>query len=185
MLDFLQQPAGFDIGETGWLIYDAGQPLWRAFAVGLFNTLRAALPALLWATALGTLLAMARLSPASTWRRLSKLFIEAHRNTPLLLQLLIWYFLLVELLPDPGEAWRLWGGAWLSKGGLAIPWWGLTDTGHWAWSWPEQGAFNVSGGASLTPEFLALWLALSHYTAAFLAEVIRGGLESEIGRAHV
>ena len=52
MLSFFSQPAGFDIGETGLLAFDASQPLWWAIVVGLGNTLRVSLPALLLATAL-------------------------------------------------------------------------------------------------------------------------------------
>ena len=55
---FLHQPAGFDIGETGVMAFDAMQPMWWAFAVGLGNTLRVALPSLLVATLLGLLLAL-------------------------------------------------------------------------------------------------------------------------------
>jgi general L-amino acid transport system permease protein len=180
MLDLFSRPAGFDIGETGLMLYDATQPLWRAFAVGLGNTLRVALPGLIWATVLAVLLALARLSPVPLWRRLGTVVMELHRNTPLLLQLLVWYFLLIEWLPDSNAAWQLAPGVWLSKGGLSFPWWGeLVDApGQVGWSWPEQGGFNVVGGAAVTPEYLALFLALSHYTAAFLSEVVRGGLLS-------
>mgnify|MGYP003703579631 CR=1 FL=1 len=178
MFDFFQQPAGFDIGETGLFLYEASQPLWRAFEVGLGNTLRVALPALLWTTLLALSLALSRLTRHGPLPRLATLWVELHRNTPLLLQLLVWYFLLVEWLPESSAAWRLLPGLWLSKGGLSFPWWGPDDAGVWQWSWPEQGLFNVAGGASVTPEYLALFLALSHYTAAFLSEVIRGGLQS-------
>ncbi|TPW29397.1 amino acid ABC transporter permease [Martelella alba] len=41
---------------------------------------------------------------------------------------------------------------------------------------PKLGRFNLSGGASLRPEFMSLYLALSLYTAAFMAEIIRGGI---------
>ncbi len=178
MFDFFQQPAGFDIGETGLMLYDASQPLWRAFAVGLGNTLRVALPGLVWASVLALVLALGRLSTVPLWRRMATLVVEVHRNTPLLLQLLIWYFLLVEWLPDSNAAWRLAPGLWLSKGGLSFPWYQADEQGIWAWSWPTQDTFNVIGGAAVTPEYLALFLALSHYTAAFLSEVVRGGLLS-------
>lgn len=178
MLDFFQQTAGFDIGETGLMLFDASQPLWRAWLVGLGNTLRVAVPALLWASALGLVLALGQLSPVGLWRRLSRVLVEVHRNTPLLLQLFIWYFLLVTWLPESTEAWPLLPGVWLSKGGLSFPWWVLDDDGLRQWSVPAQGAFNVSGGGAVTPEYLALLIALSHYTATFLAEVIRAGLQS-------
>jgi general L-amino acid transport system permease protein len=178
MFEFFQQPAGFDIGETGLMLYDASQPLWRAFAVGLGNTLRVALPGLVWASVLALILALGRLSAVPLWRRMAGLVVEVHRNTPLLLQLLIWYFLLVEWLPDSNAAWSIAPGLWLSKGGLTFPWYLADEQGVWAWSWPVQDTFNVIGGAAVTPEYLALFLALSHYTAAFLSEVVRGGLLS-------
>lgn len=179
MFDFLTQPAGFDIGETGLLVYDAAQPLWRALLVGLGNTLRVSLPALALASLIALLVALGRTSGSRTWRRLGTAYVEMVRNTPLLLQLLTWYFLLIEWLPDSTQALPLLPGIWLSKGGLAFPWYGPDpDSASWHWSWPVQDIFNVVGGASVTPEFLALALALSMYTAAFLAEVIRAGIEA-------
>lgn len=70
MLGFLDQPAGFDIGETGLLVFDAAQPLWRALLVGLGNTLRVSLPALLVACLIGLLVAVGRTSRSRTWRSL-------------------------------------------------------------------------------------------------------------------
>jgi general L-amino acid transport system permease protein len=44
------------------------------------------------------------------------------------------------------------------------------------WSVPELSGFNFQGGFAIKPEFLALWLALSLYTAAFIAEIVRAGI---------
>lgn len=44
------------------------------------------------------------------------------------------------------------------------------------WDVPAMGTFNFSGGMVLLPEFLALWLALSFYTSAFVAEIVRAGI---------
>jgi len=177
MWEFLWQPAGFDIGETGLLAFDASQPLWRALLVGLGNTLRVALPGLILCTLLALAVALLRRHGRGAWRGMAVAYIEVVRNVPLLLQLLIWYFLIIEVLPDSVEALSLGPGIWLSKGGLAIPWpqW---DAAGLHWSIPEQGPFNVSGGAAVSPEFLALLAALSVYTSAFLAEVIRAGLDA-------
>ncbi|KEQ08005.1 amino acid ABC transporter permease [Pseudorhizobium pelagicum] len=41
---------------------------------------------------------------------------------------------------------------------------------------PEAGRFNLTGGATVAPEFVALYLALSFYTASFIAETIRAGI---------
>ncbi len=175
--DFLLQPAGFDIGETGLFVYEATQPVWRALLVGLGNTLRVSLPALVLATLIGLLLALGRRASSRSWRWLSGGIVDAARLVPLLLQLLICYLLLIEWLPDASQALSLAPGVWLSKGGLAFPW-PVLEGGSWTWSLPAQEAFNVQGGAAVTPEFLAVMLALSLYTGAFLAEVFRSGIEA-------
>jgi general L-amino acid transport system permease protein len=44
--------------------------------------------------------------------------------------------------------------------------------------YPIAGRFNLSGGSVLGPEFMSLYLALSFYTAAFIAEIVRAGIRS-------
>ncbi len=44
------------------------------------------------------------------------------------------------------------------------------------WEVPEMGRFNLKGGVTMIPELLALWLALSLYTSAFIAEIVRAGI---------
>lgn len=44
--------------------------------------------------------------------------------------------------------------------------------------WPELRGFNFASGVTITPEFVALWFALSIYTAAFIAEIVRAGIQS-------
>jgi len=46
------------------------------------------------------------------------------------------------------------------------------------WETPALKGFNFKGGMVLKPEFIALWLALSLYTAAFIAEIVRAGILS-------
>ena len=41
---------------------------------------------------------------------------------------------------------------------------------------PKAGTFNLTGGFNVKPEFLSLYLALSFYTAAFIAEIVRAGI---------
>ena len=43
---------------------------------------------------------------------------------------------------------------------------------------PEMGRFNLQGGFNVTPELVALWLALATYTGAFISEIVRGGILS-------
>ena len=44
------------------------------------------------------------------------------------------------------------------------------------WNVPALKGFNFQGGMALKPEFLALWLALTYYTACFIAEIVRAGI---------
>jgi general L-amino acid transport system permease protein len=169
--------------------FDGQQPFWLAFLAGLVNTVRAALPAAVLAVALGTLLGVGRLAPHRLARGLCTVYVEALRNVPLLVQLLMLYFALTQLLPDSSAPIRLGPGVWLSKGGLALPWpvHGGGDGAALAWyrgwqlDWPERGAFGVTGGAALSPEYLAVTLALAFYSAAFVAEIVRAGIGSVAG----
>jgi len=44
------------------------------------------------------------------------------------------------------------------------------------WDVPQKGTFNLTGGLNVKPEFLSLYLALSFYTASFIAEIVRAGI---------
>jgi general L-amino acid transport system permease protein len=44
------------------------------------------------------------------------------------------------------------------------------------WDIPERTRFNFRGGFNVTPELIALWLALSTYTGAFISEIVRSGI---------
>ena len=172
---FLSDSAGFDIGES-LFAFDSGQPYWQAYLVGLSNTLRVVLPALLLTTVWGGLLGVARLSPHPLLRRVCAAYVELFRNIPLLLQLLLWYALLTDTLPDSQHPLE-WGGIFLSKAGLGFPiaaW----APGAWGIDRPVLGEFGIEGGGSLSPEYLALCTGLTLYTAAFIAELVRAGLLS-------
>jgi len=47
-----------------------------------------------------------------------------------------------------------------------------------SWEIPVLKGFNFVGGTVIIPEFLALWLALSVYTASFIAEIVRAGIQA-------
>ena len=60
---------------------------------------------------------------------------------------------------------------------FGLPLIALIVTGNpFTWEYPELKGFNFRGGATLTPEFAALVLALSTYTASFIAEIVRSGI---------
>ena len=175
--DFLAQPAGFDIGES-LIRFDSARSYGCAFAVGLLNTLRVAGVAIVLTTLLGTLLGIGRFSGSMLARGLCQAYVEFFRNTPLLLQLLMWYLLLTELLPSVADAWQA-GPFFLSKGGFSVPlpvWPAGAAPLHF--ELPHKGEFSIEGGAALTPEFLAVLLGLTTYTAAFVAEIVRAGIRS-------
>ncbi|MES2877136.1 MAG: ABC transporter permease subunit [Pseudomonadota bacterium] len=173
--DFLTDPAGFDIGES-LFPFDSGQPYWQAFLIGLSNTLRVALLGIVLTTLLGTLLGVGRFSRNALVRGVCYAYVEVFRNIPVLLQLLMWYLLFAQALPAASEAWTL-GPLFLSKGGLSfpIPVWSAAGL---AFDLPVKGEFAIEHGGALTPEFLAVLLGLTFYTAAFVAEVVRAGIQS-------
>jgi len=173
---FLLQPAGFEIGESVFEFH-AGYAYWQAFLVGFANTLRVAVPGLLLATVLGALIGCGRLSPNFLLRALCTAYVEVFRNIPLLLQLLTWYFLLTEKLPPAADAVEFLPGFFLSKSGLAFPLPAFAALDG-APAWPQRGALNIEGGATVTPEYLAVLLGLAAYTAAYLAEIVRAGIVS-------
>ena len=47
-----------------------------------------------------------------------------------------------------------------------------------SWEIPEKKGFNFVGGFTITPEFTGLWIALSVYTGAFIAENVRSGIQA-------
>jgi len=171
---FLDQRAGFDIGE-GVVPYTPDDTFLRAFAAGIANTLRVSLLGILLATPLGLVVGLGRLSRNVLVRTLATVWVEVLRNVPLVIQLFAWYLVLTQLLPDPASPLVLAPHVYLSKGGLQLPMPVLAG-GHLALERPEVTAFGVSGGLSLTPEFLALLFGLVTATSASIAEIVRSGV---------
>lgn len=48
----------------------------------------------------------------------------------------------------------------------------------WQWNIPVSSGFGFTGGITLTPELLALWMALSFYSSSYIAEIVRGSIQS-------
>jgi len=227
---FLTKEAGFEIAEKV-ISYEPSDSYGRAFLVGLGNTLTVAAIGVVFATLLGTLLGVCRLSHNWLVARLASAYVELMRNVPLLLQLFVWYGLFTELLPSVREAiavgdWLFvsqrgfrfavpaahpaWTAAlWSAVGAVALALaWRTAASRHqrstgrqWPVAWPSlllivglpvavwalKGApvalekpvlegFDFQGGKVISPEFMALLIGLSTYTAAFIAEVVRAGI---------
>jgi general L-amino acid transport system permease protein len=76
-----------------------------------------------------------------------------------------------------GQPRRLWPYALVLVVGLpALVSWGLGVS--WTITMPELRGFNFVGGLTLSPEYFALLVALVTYTSAFIAEIVRSGIQA-------
>jgi general L-amino acid transport system permease protein len=230
---FLQESAGFPIGESD-LPYDPSRSFLYAFLVGVINTLKVAIVGVFFATILGTFVGIARLSSNWLVSRIALVYIEFHRNIPLLVLLLIWFSIIITGLPSVEQSIVLPGPIYLNQRGLQLTWPRLTPHGTpfvisivlaivlaiLAWVYlrrlqertgrstyfafislailvilptigfvlsrgqplqadvPVLSGFNFVGGYTLSPEFAVLLVGLVTYTAAFIAEVVRAGIQA-------
>jgi general L-amino acid transport system permease protein len=233
--DFLTNPASFDIGES-FIPYKASDSYTRAIQVGIVNTLVVSAIGIVLATILGVLAGIARLSTNWLVSQVAGAYVGVFRNTPLIIQLMFWYFSVILQLPAVREAAVLPGSIFLTKRGVYMPWPTATSTyTSWApfvwfaiisivllwvvffiyarrtgrgvpvyaylaylllpgailwigaalqpqspleWNIPALSGLNFKGGKTLTPEFTALLVGLAVYTGAFIAEVVRAGIQA-------
>lgn len=137
--NFLNSQASFDIGES-LIAYKASDTYTRALFVGLVNSLYVMVLGIVLATIVGVIVGVARLADNWLVRNLAMIYVETLRNTPLLLQLFFWYF--VIFVPQ------------------------------------IVGNSQNQNNLLFSPEFSALLMGLTLYTGAFIAEIVRGGLQS-------
>lgn len=226
--DFLRQRAGFDLAEG--IAYSPNASFTRALQVGLANTIRVAISGIILASLLGLVIGIARLSSNWLVRNMARVYVEVFRNTPVLIQIIFWYFAVILALPllsAEGEP----GLFFLSNRGAALVWPRTREgTGPWSpwllaglvlagvvWWWrtrvydrtgqphhrvlfgfgtfavvaaigwfvaggplqidfPEVSGGGYIGGLRLSGEFAAILFGLVFYTAAFIAEIIRGSI---------
>ena len=102
---FFGDRAGFDIGQT-IIPYTNDSNYLQAFYVGLINTLVVAIIGIFFATIIGFIVGLARLSKNYLVQKFATVYVETLRNIPLLLQLLFWYKAVLSILPSPREAAR-------------------------------------------------------------------------------
>jgi general L-amino acid transport system permease protein len=97
--DFLQRRAGFAIAQSpAW--YSSDSTYGEAFRVGVENTIQVVTYGLVGATFLGIFLGIALLSSNWLIKTISRVVVEILRNTPLLVQLIFWYFIVWLSLPE-------------------------------------------------------------------------------------
>jgi general L-amino acid transport system permease protein len=232
---FMKNPASFGIGES-FVSYDPSNTYARALLVGLVNTLVVSALGIVLTTIVGVLAGVARLSSNWLISKFAAAYVGVIRNTPLLLQLMFWYFGVIIQLPAVRQAIELPGPVFLTQRGVYMiwgeatpafpawrifiiialisvfvvwfalrtaqkrasvplsPWWNLAYVVIpvfiiWAGAAlqpesplrstiPELQGLNFRGGLRLTPEFAALLFGLVIYTGAFIAEIVRAGIQA-------
>src|SRR5882724_1979516 len=117
---FWDTTAGFDISQT-LIDYTTTSSYGRAFWVGLLNTLLVAALGIVFATILGFIVGIARLSKNWLVAKLAGGYVEIIRNLPLLLQLLFWYNAVLKALPGIRESIAIPGGGFLNNRGVFLP----------------------------------------------------------------
>ncbi len=247
---FLEEKSGFQILTTlGTFLIEArpGQATYLdIFWIGVINTLAVAILGIIFATILGFMIGIFRLSSNVILRGFATVYVEVLRNIPLLLQILFFYIVVLRLLPGKreegmqvglfgidlgtiplnitglympfpvlgegfgtvlmaflGACVLAWVVAWLAKKrqeatGQQFPsFWvglaliiGITAVAFYmmgsplVWEHPEfrnegpilRRGYQAGVGSVIVPEFIALWLSLSLYTASFIAEIVRAGI---------
>lgn len=235
---FLTDRANYDINQM-LIPYDSTMTHGRAALVGICNTLLVAAMGCVTATIIGVLAGVLRLSKNKIVAFLMSVYVEAFRNVPLVLWILLVYAIMTESTPQPRDfagdsptafMWFFDSVAVTNRGiFVPMPVFGpgsgallavfvasligifgfrnyarriQEDSGKilpvlWVtlgllilpsvaafyilgrpvtWSFPVLGGFNFDGGLQVRNSLIALWLALSLYTGAFIAEAVRSGI---------
>ena len=149
---WLFKPASFALAEHP-LPYSSSDSYAWALLIGWLNSLKVIVTSLLLATFLGTLIGLARTGKNSLLRLISAGYITIIRQTPLLLQLMFWYFIGFLGLQE---------NRYININNI--------------FKISNQGIEFL--GVNLSSEFSALLLGLAIFTSAYIAEVIRGGIIS-------
>jgi len=149
---WLFKPASFALAEHPLPYTSSDSYAWALF-IGWLNSLKVIVSSLILATFLGTLIGFARTGKNSLLGLISAGYITIIRQTPLLLQLMFWYFV----------------GFLGLKDNMFIKIKNIFNISN-------QGI--EFSGLTFSSEFLALLLGLSIFTSAYIAEVIRGGILS-------
>src|SRR5450755_2199713 len=117
---FLANTAGFDVSQS-LIPYSGSDSYIRVFFVGLLNTLLVSVIGIFFATVIGFMVALGRLSPNWLLSRISGGYVELIRNLPPLFQILFWYRAVLATLPNPRQSYSLFDSFFLSNRGLVIP----------------------------------------------------------------
>jgi len=229
---FLNNPAGFDISFSPFLDFKSTDTHLKVYFVGVLNTLLVSITGCIAATILGFVVGIIRLSSNWLLSRVAYVYVEFTRNVPLLLQIILWYAILIQL-PRIKQAIQFFDNFYIANRGLFGPR-PIFEEGfnvvfytiilaiivaffirRWAkkrqdqtgkqfpifsfntgliifvpliiffivgsplsFEYPVLKGFNFKGGMVIRPEFIAMFLALTIYTGAFISETVRSGILS-------
>jgi general L-amino acid transport system permease protein len=174
--DFLGAVARVPVANAS-LPFETGQDSYgRALLIGVVNTLKISVAAVVLATVLGVLIGSGRLSENPLVRTVCASYVEVMRNVPVLLHIFIWYQIAINL-PGLSDAYNPFGLFIASNRGIFLPslhW----ELGQWLPSFhvPKVDGFDVAGGVGMSPEYAALLIGISTYSASFIAEIVRGAI---------
>ena len=232
---FLSQESSFDV-QFSLIEYDGSHSYFRAYLVGLLNTILVSVIGIIFATIIGVVVGIARLSNNYLINRTAAVYVEFFRNIPLLLQIFFWYFAALRALPLPQDTEPMFGVFFLTIKGFFVPAFVWNNLDIFIYSiiaaiisiifiriyarkkqenegiqtpvlsisiglllilpilsflfggvdasvevpvikQLSQSGFTYEGGIKLPPELISLALALSLYTATFIAECVRAGVQ--------
>jgi len=231
--EFLSSTAGFGINQVLFIDFSETSSYGTALLVGLVNTIVLSLAGIVLATIIGFIIGIMRLSHNWVISRLAAGYVEFFRNVPLLLQIFVWYNVVLKPLPGPRQSLVVADSIFINNRGIYAPkpifgdaWWfvvaafvlGLLASwliARWAhrrqmetgqpfpvvrtalaliiglpvlvyflagqpvsFDYPHLRGFNYTGGMRVIPEFMAMLLALSIYTGAFIGEIVRAGIQA-------
>jgi len=232
---FLSQESSFDV-QFSLIEFDGSHSYFRAYLVGLLNTILVSVIGIIFATIIGVVVGIARLSNNYLINRAAGVYVEFFRNIPLLLQIFFWYFAALRALPLPQDTEPMFGVFFLTIKGFFVPAFVWNNLDIFIYSiiaaiisiifikiyarkkqenegiqtpvlsisigllillpllsflfggvdasvevpvikQLSQSGFTYEGGIKLPPELISLALALSLYTATFIAECVRAGVQ--------
>lgn len=193
--DFLGKMASFDIGDK-LIKFSSTDTYGRAFLVGILNTIKVAFIGIILATILGFIVGISRLSSNWLARTVATFYVEIFRNTPLLVQIFIWFYAVFLSFPTIEKSINALGLFYFSNRGTVIPWFNLTSS-SFIWLvflllglflsfivWKVRIKKQVETGQRKYPSFWALgsivawlvipWFFTSHLPLQLSVPVIEG-----------
>ncbi|MDP8996156.1 MAG: amino acid ABC transporter permease [Pseudomonadota bacterium] len=129
--DFLSQAANFDI-LSSIISYSSSSTFGRALLVGFWNTLLVAACGIVLATLIGFIGGIMRLSKNAVVSGAAALYVDIVRSVPLLLQIFMWYALVLKPLPGPKQAFNFFNALFISNRGVIGPRPEFGDGSIWA-----------------------------------------------------